>query len=68
MKIAIYSRGLDASLENPLVYLLNELVKYFNKDHSTIVHAYERVQKALKNNDRTRKELKDILTLLKRKR
>lgn len=44
------------------------LVKYFNKDHSTIVHAYERVQKALKNNDRTRKELKDILTLLKRKR
>ena len=43
------------------------LVKYFNKDHSTIVHAYERVQKALKNNDRTRKELKDILTLLKRK-
>ena len=40
------------------------LVKYFNKDHSTIVHAYERVQKALKNNDRTRKELKDILTLL----
>lgn len=28
MKIAIYSRGLDASLENPLVYLLNELVKY----------------------------------------
>lgn len=45
-----------------------DLVKYFNKDHSTIVHAYERVQKALKNNDRTRKELKDILTLLKRKR
>lgn len=44
------------------------LVKYFNKDHSTIVHAYERVQKALKNNDRTRKELKDILTLLKKKR
>lgn len=44
------------------------LVKYFNKDHSTIVHAYERVQKALINNDRTRKELKDILTLLKRKR
>lgn len=44
------------------------LVKYFNKDHSTIVHAYERVQKALKNNDRTRKEFKDILTLLKRKR
>lgn len=44
------------------------LVKYFNKDHSTIVHAYERVQKALKNNDKTRKELKDILTLLKRKR
>ena len=44
------------------------LEKYFNKDHSTIVHAYERVQKALKNNDRTRKELKDILTLLKRKR
>lgn len=44
------------------------LVKYFNKDHSTIVHAYERVQKALKNNDRTRKELEDILTLLKRKR
>ena len=44
------------------------LVKYFNKDHSTIDHAYERVQKALKNNDRTRKELKDILTLLKRKR
>lgn len=44
------------------------LVKYFNKNHSTIVHAYERVQKALKNNDRTRKELKDILTLLKRKR
>ena len=44
------------------------LVKYFNKDHSTIVHAYERVQKALKNNDRTRKEWKDILTLLKRKR
>ena len=44
------------------------LVKYFNKDHSTIVHAYERVQKALKNNDRTRKELKDILTLLKRER
>lgn len=44
------------------------LVKYFNKDHSTIVHAYERVQKALKNNNRTRKELKDILTLLKRKR
>lgn len=44
------------------------LVKYFNKDHSTIVHAYERVQKTLKNNDRTRKELKDILTLLKRKR
>ena len=44
------------------------LAKYFNKDHSTIVHAYERVQKALKNNDRTRKELKDILTLLKRKR
>ena len=44
------------------------LVKYFNKDHSTIVHAYERVQKALKNNHRTRKELKDILTLLKRKR
>ena len=44
------------------------LVKYFNKDHSTIVHAYERVQKALKNNDRTRKELKDLLTLLKRKR
>lgn len=44
------------------------LVKYFNKDHSTIIHAYERVQKALKNNDRTRKELKDILTLLKRKR
>lgn len=44
------------------------LVKYFNKDHSTIVHAYERVQKALKNNDRTRKELKDILTLLKSKR
>ena len=44
------------------------LVKYFNKDHSTIVHAYERVQKELKNNDRTRKELKDILTLLKRKR
>lgn len=44
------------------------LVKYFNKDHSTIVHAYERVQKALKNNDRTRKELKDILTLLKRKK
>ncbi|WP_302167900.1 chromosomal replication initiator protein DnaA [Dialister invisus] len=44
------------------------LVKYFNKDHSTIVHAYERVQKALKNNDRTRKELKDILTLIKRKR
>lgn len=44
------------------------LVKYFNKDHSTIVHAYKRVQKALKNNDRTRKELKDILTLLKRKR
>lgn len=44
------------------------LVKYFNKDHSTIVHAYERVQKALKNNDRTRKELKDILILLKRKR
>lgn len=43
------------------------LVKYFNKDHSTIVHAYERVQKALKNNDRTRKELKDILTLLKGK-
>ena len=44
------------------------LVKYFNKDHSTIVHAYERVQKELKNNDRTKKELKDILTLLKRKR
>jgi chromosomal replication initiator protein len=44
------------------------LVKYFNKDHSTIIHAYERVQKALKNNDRTRKELEDILTLLKRKR
>lgn len=44
------------------------LVKYFNKDHSTIVHAYERVQKALKNNDRTRKELEDILILLKRKR
>lgn len=44
------------------------LKKYFNKDHSTIVHAYERVQKELKNNDRTRKELKDILTLLKRKR
>lgn len=44
------------------------LVKYFNKDHSTIVHAYERVQKALKNNDKTRKELEDILTLLKRKR
>ena len=44
------------------------LIKYFNKDHSTIVHAYERVQKALKNNDRTRKELEDILTLLKRKR
>ncbi len=44
------------------------LVKYFNKDHSTIVHAYERVQKELKNNDRTRKELEDILTLLKRKR
>ena len=44
------------------------LVKYFNKDHSTIVHAYERVQKALKNNDRTRKVLEDILTLLKRKR
>lgn len=44
------------------------LEKYFNKDHSTIVHAYERVQKELKNNDRTRKELKDILTLLKRKR
>lgn len=44
------------------------LVKYFNKDHSTIVHAYERVQKALKNNDRTRKELEDILTLLKKKR
>lgn len=44
------------------------LVKHFNKDHSTIVHAYERVQKALKNNDRTRKELEDILTLLKRKR
>ena len=44
------------------------LVKYFNKDHSTIVHAYERVQKALKNNDRTRKELEEILTLLKRKR
>ena len=44
------------------------LVKYFNKDHSTIVHAYERVQKALKNNDRTRKELKDILAPLKRKR
>ncbi len=42
------------------------LEKYFNKDHSTIVHAYERVQKELKNNDRTRKELKDILTLLKR--
>lgn len=44
------------------------LEKYFNKDHSTIVHAYERVQKELKNNDRTRKELKDILTLLKRKK
>lgn len=44
------------------------LEKYFNKDHSTIVHAYERVQKELKNNDRTRKELKDILILLKRKR
>ena len=44
------------------------LVKYFNKDHSTIVHAYERVQKALKNNDRTRKELEDILILLKKKR
>lgn len=44
------------------------LEKYFNKDHSTIVHAYERVQKELKNNDRRRKELKDILTLLKRKR
>ena len=44
------------------------LEKYFNKDHSTIVHAYERVQKELKNNDRTKKELKDILTLLKRKR
>lgn len=44
------------------------LEKHFNKDHSTIVHAYERVQKALKNNDRTRKELEDILTLLKRKR
>lgn len=44
------------------------LEKYFNKDHSTIVHAYERVQKELKNNDRTRKELKDILNLLKRKR
>lgn len=44
------------------------LEKYFNKDHSTIFHAYERVQKELKNNDRTRKELKDILTLLKRKR
>lgn len=44
------------------------LEKYFNKDHSTIVHAYKRVQKELKNNDRTRKELKDILTLLKRKR
>lgn len=44
------------------------LEKYFNKDHSTIVHAYERVQKELKNNNRTRKELKDILTLLKRKR
>ena len=44
------------------------LEKYFNKDHSTIVHAYERVQKELKNNDKTRKELKDILTLLKRKR
>ena len=44
------------------------LEKYFNKDHSTIIHAYERVQKELKNNDRTRKELKDILILLKRKR
>lgn len=44
------------------------LVKYFNKDHSTIVHAYERVQKALKNNDRTRKELEDILILLKKKK
>ena len=44
------------------------LVKYFNKDHSTNVHAYERVQKALKNNDRTRKELEDILILLKKKR
>lgn len=44
------------------------LVKYFNKDHSTIVHAYERVQKALKNNDKTRKELEDILILLKKKR
>lgn len=44
------------------------LVKYFNKDHSTIVHAYERVQKALKNNDRTRKELEDILIILKKKR
>ena len=51
-----------------LNYSFPALVKYFNKDHSTIVHAYERVQKALKNNDRTRKELKDILTLLKRKR
>ena len=44
------------------------LEKYFNKDHSTIVHAYERVQKELKNNDRTRKELEDILILLKKKR
>jgi NAD+ kinase len=28
MKVAIYSRGLDANLENPLVFLLHELVKH----------------------------------------
>ena len=54
--------------KSSLIATPEEMEKYFNKDHSTIVHAYERVQKELKNNDRTRKELKDILTLLKRKR
>ena len=44
------------------------LEKHFKKDHSTIVHAYERVQKELKTDEQTRRDLESILTILKGKR
>lgn len=44
------------------------LEKHFKKDHSTIVHAYERVQKELKTDEQTRKDLETILSILKGKK